>query len=123
MKFFKQIFFTFFFVAASFVFFTNNMVLAADNPDGTSFPNPLAASGITTPQQFIGKIINSLLGIVGSIALLMFIYGGFIILTASGNEKAYGEGKNIIMWAALGLVVIFFSYGMVKFVFGAIGVM
>ncbi len=81
--------------------------------------NPLGAS--TTVQTLVGRVIDAVLGVVGSLALVMFIYGGFIWMTASGNEQSVTKGKNIIMWAALGLVVIFSSYALVKFVIGAIG--
>ena len=34
-----------------------------------------------TPNQLIGQIINGILGIVGSLALAMFIYGGLVWMT------------------------------------------
>jgi len=69
-----------------------------------------------TPQQFIGRIINSALGIVGSLALLMFIYGGFIWLTSAGSADKVTKGKNVLIWATIGLIVIFMSYAATKFV-------
>ena len=75
--------------------------------------NPLG--NITTPQQLIGKVISAVLGIVGSLALLMFIFGGLIWMTAAGNEKKVTQGRDILMWAAIGLIVIFISYAAVRF--------
>ncbi|NTW22459.1 hypothetical protein HGA34_02845 [Candidatus Falkowbacteria bacterium] len=74
------------------------------------------AVNVGTPQQFIGKIINTALGVVGSLALLMFIYGGFTWLTSAGSADKVTKGKNILVWAVIGLVVIFMSYGATKFV-------
>lgn len=74
------------------------------------------AVNVGSPQQFIGRIINSALGIVGSLALLMFIYGGFVWLTSAGSSDKVTKGKNILVWATIGLVVIFMSYGATKFV-------
>jgi uncharacterized membrane protein YjfL (UPF0719 family) len=68
----------------------------------------------------IGNVLNVALGIVGSLALVMFIYGGFVWMLAAGNEQAVEKGKNILMWAAIGLVVIFASYSLVRFVINAI---
>jgi uncharacterized membrane protein YjfL (UPF0719 family) len=51
----------------------------------------------------------------------MFIYGGFVWLTSAGNEQKVTQGRNILMWAALGLVIIFLAYAIVKFVLTAIG--
>lgn len=64
----------------------------------------------------IGKVINAALGIVGSLALLMFIYGGFTWMLASGNAEAVTKGRNILIWATIGLIIIFSAYALVKFV-------
>ena len=76
--------------------------------------NPLGAD--ITPQTFIGGIIRAILGIVGSLALVMFIYGGFIWMTAAGNAEQVAKGRNILVWATIGLIVIFTSYALVRFV-------
>jgi hypothetical protein len=78
-----------------------------------SLDNPL---GTESPQVLIGNVINAVLGVVGSLALLMFIYGGFTWMTASGNSEKVQQGKNILLWAIIGLVVIFTSYALVNFV-------
>jgi hypothetical protein len=83
-----------------------------------NLPNPLG--GTVTVPGLIRNIINAALGIVGSLALLMFIYGGFTWMLAAGNEQAVEKGKNILTWATVGLVVIFASYSLVDFVIKAI---
>jgi len=83
--------------------------------------NPLGP-GSDTPTELIGTIINAVLGIVGSLALAMFIYGGLIWMTAAGNQERVTKGKNILIWATIGLAVIFSAYVMVRFVFSSIGV-
>lgn len=77
--------------------------------------NPLP--GVNSPEALIGKVIKAIMGIVGSIALVMFIYGGFVWMMAGGNSQAVDKGKSILMWAAVGLIVIFSSYALVQFVF------
>jgi hypothetical protein len=81
-------------------------------------PNPLP--GVTSVPLLIGNIVKTALGIVGSLALVMFIYGGFVWMLAAGNEQAVEKGKNVLVWAAVGLVVIFASYSLVNFVINAI---
>ena len=71
---------------------------------------------VKNPQVLISKVIDAMLGVVGSLALLMFVYGGFLWMTSAGNTKQIDKGKDILTWAALGLVLIFTSYGLVKFV-------
>lgn len=97
-----------------------NVFLDSDSSGSTvKLPNPLTG---TNPQQLIGKVINAILGLVGSIALAMFIWGGFTWMTASGNNEKVQKGKDIIIWAVIGLVVIFSAYALVNFVFTSIGV-
>ncbi len=76
--------------------------------------NPLGSA--TTPELLIGRIINTVLGLVGSIALLMFVYGGLTWMTSSGNDEKVKKGRDIILWSAIGLVVIFMSYALTRFV-------
>lgn len=81
----------------------------------TCLPNPL---GVTSVNALIGKVINAVLGVVGSLALLMFIYGGLTWMTSSGSADKVKKGKDILVWSILGMAVIFASYGLVNFVLG-----
>ncbi|MDA3839503.1 MAG: pilin [Patescibacteria group bacterium] len=76
--------------------------------------NPIQTA---TPQQLIGKVIAAVLGISGSLALLMFVYGGFVWMLSGGNSEKVTKGKNTLVWAAIGLVVIFSSYALVNAIF------
>lgn len=80
---------------------------------GVALPNPL---GITSIPSLIGRIIQGVTGVVGSIALAMFLYGGFLWLTSAGNNEKIKKGKEILVWAVLGLALIFSSYIIVNFV-------
>lgn len=83
--------------------------------------NPLGEEVTQKGLPFlIGRVINAILGIVGSIALLMFIYGGFMWLTSSGNEQRITKGKQILTWAVIGLTIIFLSYTLVGFVISSL---
>lgn len=91
-----------------------------DCPEDTvCLDNPLGAD--MTPSILIGTIIRAILGITGSVALLMFIWGGFTWMTAAGNAERVAKGRNILVWATIGLIVIFTSYALVRFVFTALG--
>lgn len=79
--------------------------------------NPI---GIDDPRLVIGNIIKAILGIVGSLALAVFIYGGFMWITSAGNEDKVKRGKDMIIWASFGLAIIFASYALVNFVISAV---
>lgn len=80
--------------------------------------NPIGTSDVPT---LIGRIIKAVLGIVGSLALLMVIYGGFTWMLAAGNSEKIKKGRDIILWAAIGIVIIFTSYAIVTFIITSIG--
>lgn len=79
--------------------------------------NPLSAK---TVPELISNILKAVIGIVGALALLVFVYGGFLWLTSGGDSAKISAGKEAMKWAAIGLAVIFTSYGLVRFVFSAI---
>jgi hypothetical protein len=83
-------------------------------------PNPLG--DIYTLPVLVGHIIRALLGIVGSLALVVFIYGGFVWMSSVGNGDRVDKGKNILAWAVIGLAVIFSAYALVRFVFEGLGI-
>ncbi len=82
--------------------------------------NPLGEN-VTVPQ-LIGNVIKTLLAVVGALALAMFVYGGFTWLTSGGSPDKIKKGKDILIWAVIGLVVIFTSYSLVDFLLTAFGV-
>ncbi len=76
----------------------------------------------TDPNMIIGIVIKAILGVVGSLALLMFVFGGFTWMLAAGNNERVQKGKDIIIWATLGLVVIFSSYALINLIFDGLGI-
>ena len=110
------------FIVLSFIVFSLMTVApvfagSSSCPEGSvCIDNPLGSS-VSTPQALIGKVINGILGVTGSIALLVFIWGGFIWMTAAGASDKVQHGKDTLVWATIGLVVIFSAYAMVRFVF------
>lgn len=77
-------------------------------------------SGGVSPQVVIGRFVNGMLGIVGSIAFLMFVYAGFTWMFAQGDSKRVTTAKNTMIWATLGLVIIFGAYAIVSSILKAL---
>ncbi len=57
-----------------------------------------------------GRIIGSVLAILGTIFLILIIIGGFIWMTSAGNESRVGQAKSLIIASVIGLVIILISY-------------
>ncbi len=85
---------------------------------GVPLPNPLEAESI---PELAGQMIKGLLGVTGAIALFMLVWGGIVWMTSGGNSNRVEQGKNTILWAILGIVIIFMSYIILNFVFDLIG--
>ncbi|OIO06371.1 hypothetical protein AUJ26_00725 [Candidatus Falkowbacteria bacterium CG1_02_37_21] len=119
------------FLVLSTILFFGGLVLAAKGDAVTTcengkdsktgdlcIQNPLGS--IDSPQALIGKVINNALGVVGSIALLMFVYGGLVWMTSAGSPEKVKNGRDILVWSAIGMAVIFSAYGLTRFVLTAI---
>jgi len=68
----------------------------------------------------IGRIIQSALGVIGALALLMVVYGGIILLSSRGGEGVK-KGKDILTWSIIGVAVILGSYALVSFTLTGLG--
>ncbi len=83
--------------------------------------NPLGSGPeATDPRLLIGRLIQAILSVVGSIALLMFVYGGVLWITSMGESARIDKGKKILVWAVLGLAMIAASYVVVNAVIQAL---
>ncbi len=67
-------------------------------------------------QQIGLWIINALLALAGSVALITITYGGFKYVTSAGQEEASEQAKKILVNAVLGLAVIILAGAMVRIV-------
>jgi len=75
-------------------------------------------------DDFISLAINVskwILGIVGSLSLVMFIYGGFTFLISAGSAEKVAQANKIILAAVIGLVIVFSSYLIIQFALKSIG--
>lgn len=74
----------------------------------------------TDVPNLIGKIIGVALSFVGAIFFILILYAGFLWMTAFGAADKVDKAKDIILHAAIGLVIVVAAYAISKFVFGAL---
>ncbi len=67
-------------------------------------------------ESLIVTVINYALAVMGSIAVILVIIAGFMLMTAQGESTQIDKGKEIIKYAIIGLVAAFLSYIIVLFV-------
>lgn len=68
------------------------------------------------PIQFVAKFYGIGLGIIGGVAVLFIIYGGYIILSSQGNPENLNKGKSYIMYSIIGLLLAIFGYVFVQII-------
>lgn len=73
--------------------------------------------GQKQPLPLISSIINWLLSFLGLIFMILIIYGGFLWMTAHGEEEQITKAKNILKSSMIGLAIVMASYGIAKYVF------
>lgn len=67
---------------------------------------------------FVGKAI---LGLSGSFALAMLVWGGIQMIIAAGRPKVFDSGRETAINALIGLAIIFCSYMIISFVLRILG--
>ncbi len=77
----------------------------------------LNKTGLTSITKFFGRSIGVIMGVMGTVALVMFMYGGILWMTSAGNSEKAGQAIQILVWTSLGIVVILTSYTVVDFFF------
>ena len=66
------------------------------------------------------QITNTLLYIVGIIAVFMLILGGIRYVISGGDAKKVTDAKNTVLYAIIGLIIAFLAYAIVNFVITAL---
>lgn len=77
-----------------------------------------SATGLSTRdvREVIARIINVAMGLLGIIAVVIILGGGFMWMTAGGNEEKVAKAKKLIFQGIIGLAVILTSYAIARFV-------
>lgn len=84
-----------------------------DNPSNIS--NATGAEG--SFRSIARTIVDFILYFLGLIATIMVIYGGFLYITSGGEDTE--KAKKVLMYAAIGIVVILISFALVNTLLGA----
>lgn len=100
---------------------TSGLALA-QNPNYDSVCNGINAtggdctSGGDEINNLVAAVINVFSWVVGVVAVIMVIYGGFEFVTSGGDSAKSAKGRNTIFYALIGLVIVALAQVIVKFV-------
>lgn len=65
----------------------------------------------------INSMINIVLTLLGVIFIGLSVYGGFLYMTARGNEEQTKKGQSVIVQSLIGLIIVLSAYAISFFVF------
>ncbi len=93
----------------------------SDNEDNSSslwdnIKKESEAKGTSFAGAVILRVINILTLLVGTFAFVTIMYGGYMLVTANGEESKIERGKGILLQAIFGLFLAFLAYFIVAFV-------
>ncbi|OGY44695.1 MAG: hypothetical protein A3J62_01150 [Candidatus Buchananbacteria bacterium RIFCSPHIGHO2_02_FULL_38_8] len=81
-------------------------------------------AGLSTARTdlggMLGDVVNYLFGIVGVIFLTVILIGGYMWLTAGGNEEKVKKAKEFIINGINGMIVIFLAYALAYIMIAAL---
>ena len=108
---------------ASLVLWGTRTALAFSVGD-TGLKNTAKTAGLPTNETslpvLIGTLLSGLLSLVGVIFLVIIVWGGFLWMTARGNDQQVEKAKQLITSAVIGLIIIAGGYAITNFVLTAI---
>lgn len=71
---------------------------------------------VGSPLDLFGLYLNLMLGFVGVIFVVQVVHGGYLWMTASGNEEKVKKAKDKITNGAIGAAIVFLAYIITAFV-------
>ncbi len=78
--------------------------------------SPVNGNGAGSLEAVAKKIVNIFSVIVGIVAVIFVIYGGFRYITSGGDSGSVGNAKNTLIYALVGLVIVALAQLIVHYV-------
>jgi len=72
----------------------------------------------TSLMTYVVSITNTMLFVLGALAVIMIIYGGITYTISAGDAKKVEKAKSTILYAVVGLVVALLAGAIVNYVLG-----
>lgn len=79
-----------------------------------SSPEDNIIGGQSDARSLVNTVLKYFLGFLGLLCTVMIIYGGILYVTSAGEEEKTKKGRNIILYAIIGIIIIVASYAIVN---------
>ena len=77
---------------------------------------PAGFGAETDPAAIVGNAINVFLSILGVIFLALTVYGGYLWMTARGDDQQVTKAKDVLKTATIGIAITLAAYAISSFV-------
>lgn len=91
----------------------------AGDPLGLQFAQDTGL-GTQDIRVTIANIIRVFLGLLGIVSVGLILYGGFVWMTAGGDESKVAQAKKILTNSVIGLVIVLASFSIATFVINSL---
>jgi len=78
--------------------------------------NPIGCKGGDLDKSSIDKILDGVFIVIGIVAVFAIIYGAYNLMTSGGESGKIRLGKNAIMGAIIGLVIVVLARAIVGWI-------
>ncbi|MBI4993574.1 hypothetical protein HZC33_01260 [Candidatus Wolfebacteria bacterium] len=108
-------------IAALFIVGVNNVFAVSGGiTSGSGLTNPLGAGA--TIWTLLDGLIGFLIKVGSFILPIMVLYGGYLILSAGDDPKKVESGREVILWAVVGFIIILCSWGVIYIIGDVLGI-
>lgn len=83
--------------------------------------NPLESGGVNNIWDLLSRIIDFIFLISMPLAALLIVVGGYFFLASAGDPEKVTKAKHLIIYALIGLIVIFLSKAIINMLAETLG--
>lgn len=115
-------------VMALTALFGGKAVTAANCPPGSANPGASTLAGCSIPAEesntdlmgTLQVVVNVILSVLGIVAVIVIIIGGFTYMTSAGDASKAAKARNTILYGVIGLIIALLAFAIVNFVLNGV---
>jgi len=103
------------------IFYRGTALAVDDYNSGTILPACIETGNCSLCEivKAFANLGDFMLGLIGSIAFLLLLYGGYVWLTSGGNKEKIQKGRNVMVSTIIGLLFFMGAWQIVNFIVSA----
>lgn len=116
------------FLISSFLFLVTSLLFLA-SPAHAVITNPVlknATTPSTNPKAYFNSVFSAVISIFFLVAIIYYVwhivFAGYHLIASEGDPKRWDTGKNEMVYATVGLIVVFSIFAILKFVGAVVGI-